>query len=100
VPVGDAIDTAQSFVNTIFLVYLVCVFLYIIQSWIPVPYNPWLSKIQRFLYDIVNPYLSLFRRFLPTLNLGGMGLDLSPILGILVLYVIRRLIVLGLEELQ
>jgi uncharacterized protein YggT (Ycf19 family) len=29
-----------------------------------------------------------------------MGLDLSPILGILVLYVIRRLIVLGLEELQ
>ena len=97
-PLADAVETAQNFVNTLFLVYLICVFAYIITSWIPLPYNIWLNRIQRFLYDIVNPYLSIFRRFLPMLRLGGGGLDLSPIVGILVLYALNR-ILQGLIEL-
>ena len=53
----------------------------------------------RFLYDVVDPYLRLFRRFIPQLNMGGLGLDLSPIFAILVLYaiyaVVQRLIELA-----
>jgi uncharacterized protein YggT (Ycf19 family) len=97
-PLADAVDTAQNFVNTLFLVYLICVFAYIITSWIPLPYNIWLNRVQRFLYDVVNPYLSIFRRFLPMLRIGGGGLDLSPIVGILVLYALNR-ILQGLIEL-
>ena len=70
-PVADAISTAESFVNTLFLVYLICIFLYILSSWIRLPYNVWVARAQRFLYDVVNPYLAIFRRLLPTLSLGG-----------------------------
>lgn len=90
-PLGDAVSTAQDFVYTVFLVYLLLILIYILTSWIRLPYNLWLDRFQRFLYDVVNPYLALFRRFLPPLSLGGMGLDLSPIVAIIVLYALNRL---------
>src|SRR5919197_3995504 len=94
---GDAVDTAQGFVNVLFYVYLLCIFAYILTSWIPLPYNIWLNRVQRFLYDVVDPYLRLFRRFIPQLSLSGLGLDLSPIIAIIVLWAVSRL-VLGLLE--
>ena len=97
-PLADAIDIAQSFVNTIFLVYLICIFAYIITSWIPLPYNVWLNRIQRFFYDVVNPYLSIFRRLLPQLSRGGLGLDFTPILAILCLFALNRIIQALLER--
>jgi YggT family protein len=97
---ADAVDTAQDFVNVLFLVYLICIIAYIISSWIPLPYNVTLNRAQRFLYDVVNPYLSLFRRFLPQLSLGGLGLDLSPIVGIFALYAANILIQTLLEYLH
>jgi YggT family protein len=94
---GDAVDTAQDFIVVLFYVYLLCIFAYILTSWIPLPYNVWLNRIQRFLYDVVDPYLRLFRRFIPQLSLGGLGLDLSPIIAIIVLYALLR-VILGLLE--
>jgi len=89
---ADSFDTAESFVSTVFAVYLICIIAYIITSWIPLPYNVTLNRIQRFLYDVVDPYLRLFRRFIPQLRLGGLGLDLSPIIAILVLTAAYRII--------
>ncbi len=89
---ADAVDTAQGFVYVLFLVYLLCIFAYILTSWIPLPYNVWLNRVQRFLYDVVDPYLRLFRRFIPQLSLGGLGLDLSPIFAILVLYAVYAVV--------
>jgi YggT family protein len=97
--VADIVETARSFVNVLFLVYIICILAYIITSWIPIPYNTTLNRIQRFLYDVVDPYLRLFRRFIPQLNLGGLGLDLSPILAILTLYIVQRLVNAGLDSL-
>jgi len=98
-PLADAVDTIQGFVSVLFYVYLLCIFAYILTSWIPLPYNVWLNRVQRFLYDVVDPYLRLFRRFIPQLNMGGLGLDLSPIFAILILYaiyaVVQRLIELA-----
>jgi YggT family protein len=91
-PLGDVVDTIQGFVGILFLVYLLCIFAYILTSWIPMPYNVWLNRVQRFLYDVVDPYLRLFRRFIPQLNMGGLGLDLSPIFAILVLYALNRIV--------
>jgi YggT family protein len=90
---ADWADTAQDFVYVLYLVYLICIIAYIITSWIPLPYNVTLNRVQRFLYDVVDPYLRLFRRFLPQLRIGGLGLDLSPIVAILVLYAAYRIIV-------
>ena len=94
---ADTVDTIQGFVLVLFYVYLLCIFAYILTSWIPLPYNVWLNRVQRFLYDVVDPYLRLFRRFIPQLSVGGLGLDLSPIIAIIVLYAVLRL-VLGLLE--
>jgi len=99
-PLADTITTAQNFVQTLFYVYLGLVLAYIITSWIPLPYSVWLNRIQRFLYDVVDPYLRLFRRFLPALRLGGAGLDLSPIIAIIMLYVLNTVIQEGLELLR
>ncbi len=97
---ADAVTTAQEFVHTLFLVYLLLIFAYIVTSWIPLPYNVWLNRVQRFLYDVVDPYIRLFRRFLPQLRMGGLGLDLSPVLAILVLFAVERVIISGLELLH
>jgi YggT family protein len=99
-PVADAISTSVRFVSSLYYVYLLLILVYIITSWIRLPYSIWLSRFQRFLYDVVNPYLSLFRRFLPALRLGAVGLDLSPIIAIIVLSIAWRLIVAGIETLR
>jgi YggT family protein len=100
VPFADAIDTAQAFVGTLFYVYLALIFAYILTSWIPLPYNIWLNRVQRFLYDVVEPYLRIFRRVMPQLSLGGLGLDLSPILAIVVLYVLNAVVQQGIGALR
>ena len=70
---GDAISTAQNFVNMLSYVYLALILVYILLSWIPLPYTIWLNRIQRFLYDVVEPYLRIFRRILPSSPSAGSG---------------------------
>jgi YggT family protein len=70
------------------------------MSWLPMRSYGWMGVVQRFLYDAVNPFLALFRRVLPMLRLGGLGLDLSPIIAILALSAIWRLVVIGIEQLR
>jgi YggT family protein len=82
----DTVDSIQSFVHVFIYVYILVIFVYILTSWIPLPYSPALSRVQRFLYDVCNPYLRLFRRVLPPLG----PLDLSPVLAVVVLFAIQR----------
>jgi YggT family protein len=72
------------------------IFAYIIMSWVRVPYSPWLNRIQRFLYDVCEPYLRIFRRLLPSFG----PLDLSPIVAIVSLYVLRVVILSILDRLH
>jgi YggT family protein len=96
---ADAVLTALRFIDAVYYVYLLLIFVYILLSWIRLPYNRVLSAFERFLYDVVTPYLTVFRRFLPMLRLGGVGLDLSPIIAIVVLSIVWRLIRAGVEQL-
>jgi YggT family protein len=98
-PLADTISTVKGFVEALYYVYLICIIAYIIASWIPLPYNTALNRVQRFLYDVVDPYLRLFRRFIPQLNLGGLGLDLSPIVAIITLTIVHSLVQRGLNAL-
>ena len=91
---ADAISKAQTFVNVFVSVYSLLILLYIVASWLRLPYSPWLNRIQRFLYDVSEPYLRLFRRLLPSMG----PLDLSPMVGLIVLIVLDRLVVGILEQ--
>ena len=84
--IADAATTAASFVAVFVYVYSALIFAYVILSWIRVPYS--LSWLQRFLYDVCEPYIRIFRRLLPPLG----PLDLSPLMAIVVLYLLRLLI--------
>jgi len=81
---ADAIDKANSFIWAFAAVYTFIIFLYILTSWVRLPYSPWLSRIQRFLYDVCEPYIRLFRRLLPSMG----PIDLSPMVATIVLWVL------------
>lgn len=83
-----------SYVDALFLVYIVLIFVNVLSSWIPrMPHNRWLRAALDFVAETTNPYLNIFRRFIPPLGGGGFALDLSPILGIIVLFVVRGVVV-------
>jgi YggT family protein len=87
-------DDVANYVSAVFLVYFILIFIRILLSWIPrMPYYPWLRTTVDFVHQVVDPYLNTFRRLIPPLGVGGMGLDLSPILAIIVLSIVWRVVV-------
>jgi YggT family protein len=90
----DAVSSVETFVDVFIGLYGLVLFVYILTSWLRLPYSPTLSRIQRFLYDVCEPYLRLFRRLLPSTG----PLDLSPILAFIALGVIDRLLIWILEH--
>jgi uncharacterized protein YggT (Ycf19 family) len=91
---ADAVSAAQSFVVVFIGVYVLVIFVYVLSSWIKLPYS--LNPVQRFLYDVCEPYLRLFRRILPSLG----PIDLSPMVGVLVLVGLEQIVVRLLERLH
>jgi YggT family protein len=86
------------YVGALFLVYIILILLNVLISWVPrMPYNRALRATLDFVKETTDPYLNLFRRFLPPIGGGGMALDLSPMLGTILLFVLRALVV-GLIE--
>src|ERR671922_2508272 len=91
---ADWVSSAQNFVQVFTLVYFLLIFAYILMSWVRLPYSLWLSRIQRFLYDVCEPYLRIFRRILPPFG----PLDLSPIVAVFALVLINRGLIAILDQ--
>ena len=88
-PVGDAVSSVTTFIWAFTLVYTLTIIAYILTSWLRLPYSPTLNRIQRFLYDVCEPYLRLFRRILPSFG----GIDLSPTVALIVLWVVSQIVI-------
>ena len=83
-----------NYVSALFFVYIVLIFIHILLSMLfsfglRMPYARWTDAVLSFLRDVCDPYLGLFRRFIPPLG----PLDLSPLLAIIVLYIVRLVLV-------
>jgi YggT family protein len=79
--------------NLVLQVYFWIIIARAVLSWVnPDPFNP----IVRFLYRVTEPVLRPIRRRLPTMQ---MGLDLSPMLVILVIYFLQSFLVESLRDL-
>lgn len=76
------ITTLINFIN----IYLVLIFIRILLSWFQTA--EWAASAMSFLSPITDPYLNIFRSFIPPLG----GLDLSPLLAILVLQLVASLL--------
>lgn len=72
-------------------VYLISIFILAILSWInPGVYNP----VANLLSQITNPIIRPIRKYVPPLS----GLDLSPMVAIIVLYLILLLLIAPLQD--
>jgi YggT family protein len=78
----SVVSTAMQLVSVSVFVYSMIILLYILSTWVPLPYNRALNSFRRFLFDACDPYLRLFRRVVPPL--WG-RYDFSPIIAIVAL---------------
>lgn len=94
IPLALERGDVATYVNALFIVYIVLIFANILISYVPrMPYSPPLRAVLDFITETTNPYLNLFRRFLPPVGGGGFALDLSPVIGIIVLFVLQAVVV-------
>jgi YggT family protein len=85
---ADTASAANRFIDVFIWVYILLIFVYVLTSWVRLPYSVWVRRISDFLRDVCEPYLRIFRRILPAFG----PLDLSPVVAILSLVVLMRLI--------
>lgn len=72
--------------------WLIAVFVRIVLSWFPVTSGGALASINHALGAITDPVLRPVRAMLPPVRIGGAGLDLSPMVVLLVGSVLLRVI--------
>jgi YggT family protein len=68
--------------------YIIVLFARVILSWFPINPGTPLASVMRVLYALTEPVLAPIRRVLPPMRMGGMGLDLSPLIVLIVLQVV------------
>jgi YggT family protein len=94
IPFALTRDDVADYVAALFLVYIILILIRVLISWIPrMPHNPTLRAVLDFITETTDPYLNLFRRIIPPIGGGGFGLDLSPMIGIIVLFILRGVVV-------
>jgi YggT family protein len=94
IPLALDRGNVADYVAALFIVYVILIFARIVISFIPrMPYRPWLRSVLDFVTETTDPYLNFFRRFLPPIGGGGFALDLSPMIGLIVLFVAEGIVV-------
>jgi YggT family protein len=85
---ADAASAANQFIDVFIYVYVLLIFVYVLTSWVRLPYSVWVRRIADFLRDVCEPYLRIFRRILPPLG----PLDLSPVVAIFSLFLLKEVV--------
>jgi len=73
-------------IGTFIQIYLLLIFVRILLTWFQT--ENWANQTMSFLAPVTDPYLNIFRSFIPPLG----GLDLSPVIAIIVLQTVGQLI--------
>jgi uncharacterized protein YggT (Ycf19 family) len=90
------VDTVGTVLSTFLNVYLLCIFVWALLSWIPMispslAYNDTVVSLRGFLDSIVLPWVKLFS-FIKPVQMGGTYLDLSALVAILVLIAAQKFV--------
>ena len=93
-PVATVRSEVADFLGTLIWVYTLLILAYIVINLIFAfgarpGYYRWLDAVLTFLRDVSEPYLRIFRRFIPPFG----PIDLSPIVGIIVLQIVGNIII-------
>jgi len=76
----------MGFICVALQLYVFVIFGRVILSWFPVTEGSALEGIDTFLRMLTEPILGPLRRAIPALRVGGMAIDLSPMILIFVIY--------------
>jgi YggT family protein len=82
----------MSIICLLLQIYFLAVLAWVILSWVQVSSVHPLGRVQVFLDRIIYPVILPLRRVLPPLRLGGMALDLSPLVLMLGISFLRRFV--------
>jgi uncharacterized protein YggT (Ycf19 family) len=82
------ITTVEQFVFSLYIVYSLLIILYVLMSWLQLPYSIWVGRIRGFLHDTVEPILRPIRAVLPPLG----GFDLSPLVALFGISILQQII--------
>ena len=85
----------MSLICTALDLYTLAIFGRILLSWIPIAQDSPVAVVGRALFIVTEPLMGPLRRALPVLRLGNVGLDLSPILLLLLIQVVIKGAILG-----
>lgn len=72
--------------------WLFAVFVRIVLSWFPAPSDGALASVTNALGAVTDPVLNPVRAMLPPVRMGGMGLDLSPMVVLLLGSLLLRIL--------
>lgn len=93
---ASARTQVAEYLSALIYVYILVIILFIVTQLlfavgVRPSYSRTLDAVLGFLREVCEPFLRIFRRVLPSFG----GIDLSPILAIITLEVIRRVVVEG-----
>lgn len=69
--------------------FMLAILAAIILSWFPMSYDSPMRTVDRGLRTVTEPVLGPLRRTIPPVRIGSVGLDLSPIIVILGITILR-----------
>jgi YggT family protein len=94
--IASARTDIAGYLSTLIYIYTLLIIVYIVvqllfTAGIRPSYSRTTDRVLGFLRDVVEPFLRIFRRLAPRLG----GLDLSPMLAIITLYIVNIVVVQG-----
>ena len=91
---GNFIAAIAHILDTVLTIYMWIIIIRAVLSWVnPDPYNP----IVRFIHQVTEPVMYRVRRLIP---IGGLGIDFSPIIILLVIVFLQSFLIRSLLELS
>jgi len=76
-----------SLINIVFQILYICLIARVVLSWIP--HNP-IHPVVQLINKITDPLLKPFRDIIPSTNIG---FDISPIVALIALVIIKRILI-------
>jgi YggT family protein len=86
-------------VNYAYYILLGFIIVWILFGWFGrYPSNELLQRVYDIVHNVVNPIMMPLRERLPPLRIGGIAMDLSPIIALIGLFIARRLLLIIIEN--
>ncbi len=80
------------FICIFLTIYVIMILGWVVLSWLQLPFDHPIQPLKSFMQSIVAPYLDIFRGLVKPIQVGGAALDLSPIIGIFLIFIVRGIL--------